>query len=98
MALILTRNWKHAEEGKQAAKKKEVLKIGNPGLGGIQNPTMIPNRNSKAPMAYTWSQQKQETESPKTNKAQFIISLQPNYPNCCNQCYYTMFSSYRLII
>ena len=39
------------------------------GPGRIWNPKMIPNRDSKAPMAYTWNQQKQETESTKTYKA-----------------------------
>ena len=46
-----------------------LLEKENPGPGGIWNPKMIPNRDSKAPTAYTKNQQKQETDRPKTKKA-----------------------------
>ena len=35
----------------------------------IRNHKMIPNRDSKAPLDYTWNQQLQETEHQKTTKA-----------------------------
>ena len=46
----------------------QLLEKRNPGLVGIWNPELIPNKDFQVPTISMLNQQKEETESPKTNK------------------------------